>query len=128
MVVVEEITTSDIITVRPEATLLEAATKLLEYEVSGLPVTTEDGQLVGIISEYALLAIAYDPAARHHKVSQHMTADVLTVAVHEPIERVIDLLILHRIRRLPVIDNGKLVGLVARRDVLRKAVSTDALQ
>jgi CBS domain-containing protein len=113
------IMTSDIITVRPETSIEEAIELLLAQEISGLPVTDEEGHLVGVITEFALLAMAYDQRVKNHTVSQHMTSELITVDVDDPISRVADLCIVHRVRRVPVMKDGQLVGLIARRDVLR---------
>jgi CBS domain-containing protein len=52
-----------------------------------------------------------------------MTRELITVAPDDPVSRVADLCIVHRVRRLPVLQNGRLVGIIARRDVLRALVS-----
>jgi CBS domain-containing protein len=106
-------------TVRPEASVEEAIDLLLNKEISGLPVVDEDNCLVGVITEFALLAVAYDRRVKNHTVSQHMTRELVTVDVDDPISRVADLCIVHRVRRLPVMKDGQLVGVIARRDVLR---------
>ena len=95
---------------------------VLREQVSGLPVLDDDGRLVGVITEFALLAIAYDRRVKNHTVNQHMTRDLITVDVDDPVSRVADLCIVHRVRRVPVIQNGRLVGIIARRDVLRALV------
>jgi YD repeat-containing protein len=113
---------TDLVTVRPEATLEEAVRILLENRISGLPVTDADGRLVGVISEFALLAISYDSASRTQSVREHMTQDVISVAPDTPLRQLADTFILHRIRRLPVTDQGRLVGMVSRRELLRAAL------
>jgi len=55
-----------------------------------------------------------------------MTRDVISVSVDEPLSRVVDLCIVHRVRRVPVMDQGRLVGVIARRDVLRSLVRIPA--
>ena len=55
----------------------------------------------------------------HDAVSQHMTTDLLTVEASDPIRKVADLCVVHRVRRVPVMENGRLVGLISRCDVLR---------
>jgi CBS domain-containing protein len=120
------IMTPDLLTVRPEASIAEAIETLLSKEISGLPVVDESDRLVGVITEFALLAVAYDQRVKNHTVSQHMTRDVITVDVNDPLSRVADVCIVHRVRRVPVMQNGRLVGLIARRDVLRALVGTGA--
>ncbi len=120
------IMTADIVTVRPDASIESAIELLLGQQISGLPVIDDDGRLVGVITEFALLAIAYDHRVKNHTVSQHMTRDVITVDIDDPISRVADLCIVHRVRRVPVMKDGRLVGVIARRDVLRALVENSA--
>jgi CBS domain-containing protein len=120
------IMTSDLITVRPEASIEDAIELLLGQQISGLPVTDDDGRLVGVITEFALLAVTYDRRVKNHTVSQHMTREVITVDIDDPVSRVADLCIVHRVRRVPVMKDGRLVGVIARRDVLRALVESNA--
>jgi CBS domain-containing protein len=121
------IMTPHLVTVRPDASIEEAIELLLRDQISGLPVIDDDDNLVGIITEFALLAVAYDRRVKNHTVSQHMTRELITVEVDDPISRVADLCIVHRVRRVPVMSDGRLVGLIARRDVLRALVESPAL-
>jgi CBS domain-containing protein len=108
MLTAGEIMTSEIATIRPEASIQEAIELLLDRGISGLPVTDQDGQLVGVITEFALLAIAYDSNVQCQTVGQHMTREVITVQSSEPVNRVADLCIVHRVRRVPVMDGNRL--------------------
>ena len=121
------IMTPNLVTVRPDASIEEAIELLLKAQISGLPVIDDDDHLVGVITEFALLAVAYDRRVKNHTVSQHMTRELITVEVDDPISRVADLCIVHRVRRVPVMDHGRLVGVIARRDVLRALVESPAL-
>ena len=119
MLTAREIMTDGMVTIHPEASVQDAIELLLEQHISGLPVTDEKGYLVGVITEYALLAIIYDQEIGHQTVARHMTTDVLTVDIDDPINKAADLCIVHRVRRVPVMAEGRLVGLIARRDVLK---------
>jgi CBS domain-containing protein len=119
MLTAGEIMTPELVTVGPDSSIEEAIETLLSKEISGLPVVDDEGRLVGVITEFALLAVAYDQRVKNHTVSQHMTRDVITVEAKDPLSRVADVCIVHRVRRVPVMQNGRLVGLIARRDVLR---------
>lgn len=118
MITAEQIMSSRVITIHPHATLQEAIHLVLEHRVSGLPVVDDDQRLIGIITEFALLALAYDQELRQQAVEQHMTRDVLTVNAADGVNQLADLFIVHRVRRVPVLSDGRLVGLVSRRDVL----------
>lgn len=120
------IMTTDMVTIRPDASVDDAIEILLAQAISGLPVTDDDGHLIGVITEFALLALAYDQRVKNHTVSQHMTRELITVDLDDPISRVADIFIVHRVRRVPVMKNGRLVGLIARRDVLRALVESPA--
>lgn len=114
-----EIMSTNLSVIDQNCSVKEAIDTLLEKNISGLPVVDEFGHLVGIVTEFALLAIAYDSKVTSDTIADHMTTDVLSVEADEPVNKVADLCIVHRVRRVPVMDNGKLVGLISRRDVLK---------
>lgn len=126
MLTAEQIMTPHVITIGPKATIHEAIQMLLDKGISGLPVVEPDGSLVGILTEYALLAMAYDKGVTHQTVAQHMTREVISVDAKAPVNRVADQFIVNRVRRLPVIDEGRLVGLISRVDVLRALYLAEA--
>ena len=115
----EQIMTSNVVTIRPEALVKDAIELLLNCRISGLPVVDEAGTLVGMITEYALLAMAYDSQVTDQTVAEHMTRDVISVECDTPANGVADQFIVLRVRRLAVTHKGRLVGLVSRVDVLR---------
>ena len=119
MLAARAIMTSDVVTIHADASIKEAIELLIERQISGLPVVDDEGHLVGVLTEFALLAMVYDQDVQNHTVGQHMTTDLITVDLDDPVTRVADLCIVHRIRRVPVTKRGRLVGLIARRDVLR---------
>jgi len=121
------IMTPNLVTVRPEASIDEAIELMLREQISGLPVLDDDDRLIGVITEFALLAIAYDRRVKNHTVKQHMTRELITVDVNDPVSRVADLCIVHRVRRVPVIKDGRMVGVIARRDVLRALAESPEL-
>ena len=119
MLTASAIMTEKVVTISPESSIQEAIELLLSQGISGLPVVDSEGQLIGIVTEFALLAIAYDETVRNDTVAQHMTTDLFTVEASDPINKVADLCIAHRVRRVPVVSGGRLVGLISRRDVLK---------
>ena len=119
MLTAGEIMTDQLITVRPEDSIEDAIQLLLSEEISGMPVSDDKGHLVGVITEFALLGVVYDRQINNQTVEQHMTRELITVDISDPVSRIADLCIVHRVRRLPVMKHSKLVGVIARRDVLR---------
>jgi CBS domain-containing protein len=119
MLTAESIMTTNVVTITPDMAIKDAIELLLRLQISGLPVVDQQGRLVGVITEFAMLAMVYDQEVQSQSVGQHMTREVFTVEATDPISRIADLCIVHRVRRVPVMKNGKLVGVIARRDVLR---------
>lgn len=115
-----------VVSVRPDATVEEAIRTLLAHDVSGAPVLDEAGGLLGIISEFQLLEVVYDPNLKVAPVRDFMTKDVITVDETALLATVANLFIMHRIRRVPVVRDGQVVGVVSRRDLLRYIVETGA--
>ena len=145
--IVEDVMSTPVISVEPSATVAEAAKLMLADRISGLPVTKRDGTLVGMISEGDLLRRGElgttrkrpswleffvgpgklaDEYIRTHgrKVEQVMSTDPVTTRRDALLEVVVAAMSRHRIKRLPVLDNGKVVGIVARSDVLRALART----
>jgi CBS domain-containing protein len=118
MLTAESIMTTNVVTITPDMAIKDAIELLLRLQISGLPVVDNQGRLVGVITEFAMLAMVYDQEVQCQSVGQHMTREVFTVESTDPISRIADLCIVHRVRRLPVMRDGRLVGLIARRDVL----------
>lgn len=124
MLCAKDIMTSNVVTIGANSTVKEAIEILLNRKISGLPVVDDYGRLIGIVTEFALLAIAYDEEVRQDKVLKHMTTDLIMVEPEDSIRTVADMCIMHRVRRVPVVEHGRLVGLIARRDVLKGIFET----
>ncbi len=121
MFAANELMHSDIVTVPPETTVGAAIDILSSSGVSGLPVVDREKRVLGIITEFAMLAITYDPNVASDPVSRHMTKDVISVDADDRAQKIADLFVLHRIRRVLVQKDGKLVGVISRRDLLKAA-------
>jgi CBS domain-containing protein len=119
MLTAAAIMTGNPVTIHPDAPLKDAIEALLTHQITGLPVTDDDGYLAGIITEFALLAMAYDHDVRRQTVARHMTREVICADVNTPLNRVADLFILHRVRQMPVLRNERLAGMISRRSVLQ---------
>ncbi|HRE99986.1 MAG TPA: CBS domain-containing protein [Pirellulaceae bacterium] len=119
MLTAKDIMNPKVITIGPHATVGDAINSLLERRISGLPVVNERGDLVGVITEFALLAAAYDGKVRNDPVSKHMTKQVLSVDENASLQSIADTFIIHRVRRVPVLRQNHLIGQISRRDLLR---------
>ena len=141
-----DVMTANVITVSPETSVHELATLLGTHGISGVPVVEADGKLVGIVSEGDLLHraetsterrterrrsrwfdspalerdLARDYVKAHGRtVRDVMTRDVVTVAETAGLDEVADLLETRRVKRVPVVRDGKVVGIVSRANLVR---------
>ncbi|HLJ11402.1 MAG TPA: CBS domain-containing protein [Planctomycetaceae bacterium] len=122
MLTARDVMTTNVITISSAMTVEEAIHILLLNGISGAPVVDESGKVVGIISEFQLLVVVYNSDAKEESVADFMTKGVVSVGEEAPLTEVANKMVVHRIRRLPVVDRGNLVGLISRPDLLRYAI------
>jgi len=115
----KELMSSPVRTIRPETTIGEAQRILLRYRHSGLSVVDAEGQLVGIISRRDI-DIALHHGFSHAPVKGYMTTNLRTITPDTTLPEIEVLMVTYDIGRLPVLENGRLVGIVTRTDVLRE--------
>lgn len=115
----KEIMSRDPLVVHADDPALDAAVMIVGREISGLPVVGDDMHLVGIITEKDVLKllIEVDPDRR---VRDYMTTDVKSFDSSKSVVDICAHLFLHDIKRVPIVQDGKLVGIVSRRDVIRE--------
>lgn len=113
----------DLITFTPETDLFDAINALLEYRITGAPVIDAQGNLVGLLSEAdclkAILTLTYHEEEMGGKVGTYMSEEVYTINYDADIIKVAEEFIRNKRRRLPVVKDGKVIGQISRRDVLR---------
>jgi len=140
----KDIMTRDLITVSPETDITEAAKILLDKHINGLPVVDETGKLVGIICQSDLIALqkrvrlpsvftlldTFIPVRSQKsidkelekitatKVAQAMTTNPIVINSENTVEDIATLMVEKNLHTLPVLEGGKLVGVVGKEDVL----------
>ena len=135
--------TTDVITVGPEATIGEIAALLVHHRISAVPVVSDDNRVIGIVSQTDLghrsetgtekrrkwwleVFADADTKAREYikshglKAQDVMTRFIVSVSKTANLSEVAEVLDTHRIRQVPVMDDGKLVGMISRADLVRK--------
>jgi CBS domain-containing protein len=142
---VKEVMTRDVVAVTPETSLKDVARKLVELRISGMPVVGAEGSVVGVISEADVIAkerIEYedggaiarlihrpDPAQKAKLAAriagEAMTSPAITVEPYWTIPTVAQMMLDHGVNRLPVVQVGRLVGIVTRADLVRAFARTD---
>jgi CBS-domain-containing membrane protein len=142
----KDVMTRNVIAVGPEATVAEAAGLMVQHDVSALPVVEAHDRLVGIISEADLIrreeigtqaghpwwieamipaATRAEEFAKSHgrRVSEVMSEDVITATEDTPLARIAAILERHRIKRVPIVRDGRLVGIVSRANLIQALAS-----
>lgn len=141
-----DIMTAHPVTVRPQTSVMEAVQLMLQKQFSGLPVVDDQGTIVGIVTEGDLLRRSETGTQRRRprwieffigpgrlaseyahasgrKIEQVMTRTVLTIDEDTPLDEIVNIMERHRIKRLPVVRDGRVVGIVSRANLLRALAS-----
>ncbi len=119
MLKARDVMTKDVITISPDATLADAIELLVAKEISGMPVVDANGKVIGIISEKDILNFIFSGNLRNTKVKEAMSTNIISFTSDTDIDKISLCISENRIRRVPIIDEGKLVGIVSRRDIIR---------
>ena len=137
----QDIMTQYVISVSPEDTIETAVQRMIDERISGLPVIDSSGRLVGMVTEGDFLRRAETETERRRprwleillgpgkmaaeyvhthgrKVSEIMTPDPLTVTEDTPLEELVGIMEKRQVKRLPVLRDGKVVGIVSRRNLV----------
>ena len=117
---VRDVMTPDVAVVPVGESLKDVARLLVEQKISGVPVVDAEGDVLGVVSETDLLA----PFG--HVAGEAMTSPAVTIAPARPLAVAADLMVERGINRLPVVDAGKLVGILTRADLVRAFARSDA--
>ena len=141
-----DVMTKSVVTVRPETTVREIARRLIERNVSAVPVVDVEERVVGIVSEGDLMRRPESETERQPSwwlhlfagaeewaqqyVKSHglaaadvMTRGVITASEETPVEEIATLLEKHRIKRVPIVRDGRLVGIVSRANLLHGLIA-----
>lgn len=144
----KDIMVTEVVTVKKDDTVEDVIKLLIQHNISGLPVVDEEGRVTGIVTEGDLI---YRSKKLHipayftildgyiflestksleeemkkiaaYRVEDMMTQEVITVGEEESVEEIATTMIRKKINRLPVVRDGKLVGIVSRRDIIKAYV------
>ncbi len=115
----KDIMNANIITVDPDDPVEHVMGQMIQRGISGLPVVDMSGQLVGIITEFDLLDLVWDPNTGKNKAYHYMTRDVRTVDVDDEFADVAEMFRMLSVRRLLVMQGERVAGVISRRDLIR---------
>lgn len=148
MLVAADVMTTDVISVSPETLVQDVAKLLYKHRINGLPVVDDEERVIGIVSEGDLIrhveaigeqrrswwlalfsdetALARDYAKIHGRTARDvMTPKVIAVDEATPVAEIAMLLERHRIKRVPVLSEGKLIGIVTRSNLIQALATAD---
>ncbi len=144
----EDIMTKKVIVVQPETEIVQAARLLLEHHINGLPVVDQDGRLEGMICQddlvtqqkkiplpsYFIILDSLIPLSSQKDVekalkkmaaitvAEAMSTDPITVGPDTELEEIATLMVKHNIHTVPVLDQGRLVGIIGKEDILKTLI------
>ena len=115
---------NDVWSVPPSATVLQALKYMAEKDIGALLVV-EDDQIMGVISERDFVRSIADTESclLDARVRDYMTKDVISVTLRESVEDCMQIMTAERIRHLPAVDNGRLMGMISIGDVMKELLN-----
>jgi len=120
------IMTRPVISAKENASARDVALQLMTGLFSGMPVTNDEGKVVGVITEMDLLKAVQDGKELVRTTAKDiMTPDAVTARVDATVEEFITIMEEFHIIRLPIVKDGKLVGIVSRSDILRSLIEPE---
>jgi CBS domain-containing protein len=126
MVKAKDVMSTKVTTVDEYANVMEVIKLLVEHNVTGLPVVDDSGRLLGMVTEKdILILLLYDPDVKSKTVTDLMTTEITHFDEDENLMKIFESLVQSNFRRVPILSEGRLVGIVSRRDII-KFLSTKA--
>jgi len=119
---VKDFMAKKLVVFKPNTDIYVAIDELVQKEISGAPVVDDDGKLIGIISQKDCLRVLANGVFHNNPagtVDHYMTEAVMSIGSDMDMFTVADLFLNNVYRRIPVVDNGVVVGQISRRDVLK---------
>ena len=115
-----DIMTTNVITAKKDMVLTDVIALLLRWHISAMPVVDDEDKMVGIVSEIDLVNLTFDGNAADTTVEEVMITDVVYFNPNTQLADLVQTFSKKHLRRVPIIDEGKIVGIVSRRDILRE--------
>jgi len=115
---VKDVMNANVVVAKAEATIREASEVMNKYKIGSL-VVMKDDVIAGIVTEHNVLeSVAAGQNPDETKIGEVMSPEVVTVAPDSTIEQAVDLMVQHKIKKLPVVEGDKLKGIVTASDII----------
>jgi len=126
---VRDLMTADVRCASPDATLSEIAAQMKRLNVGAIPICNSDGQLIGIITDrdIAVECVAAGLNPQEYRAREFMTAEPITISPDAPIGEALRIMGHEQVHRLPVVEDGHLVGILSASDLAVKFSDNHAI-
>lgn len=111
--------TRNVITINKDLPVVDAIKLLVEKGISGLPVVSDDMNLLGVVSEKDLLNLVFASNLEGITVEEFMTSEVTSFSEDADLLTICECLMQNNFKRVPILKDGKLTGIVSRRDLIK---------
>jgi CBS domain-containing protein len=119
MICARDVMSRSVATIREDANVVDIIRHLVENRVTGLPVVSEDRRLLGIVTEKDILEILlHDKDVREKTAKDVMTTEITCFDENEDLMKIFKCLVESNFRRVPILSDGKLVGIISRADII----------
>ena len=119
MVRAKDVMSNRVMTVKPDSRVVDVIRLLAEHKVTGAPVVSDDMHLLGMVTEKdILMMLLYDKNIKTKTVADLMTKEVISFTEEDDLMEIFKILVENNFRRVPILSNGTLTGIVSRRDII----------
>jgi CBS domain-containing protein len=115
----KDIMSTDVVYVHPDTPVARVVELLIENDITGVPVVDPSGRLVGIVTEKDLIGVLFGQETPAGTARDYMTEDVMNFDENDDIIAICECLVHNHLRRVPILAEGKLVGIISRRDLIK---------
>lgn len=115
-----DIMTPTVIAAKADMAVSDIVRLLLRWHISGVPIVDDEGKLTGIITEHDVVNFMISGQAASATAGEIMTKEVETYTPDMPVAEIVTHFASRRIRRIPVVESGKVIGIISRRDIIRE--------
>ena len=122
---VKDLMTSNVLYARPDTSLEEIAQYMKQHDVGSIPECNENGEAIGIVTDRDIVLRAISSGAQNMTAGDVMSSNLVYASSNTNAHEAASLMAKNQIRRLPIVDNNRLVGMLAMADIARKNIYVD---
>ena len=119
MISAKDVMSPDVMTIREDTKMKDIIRLLVQHRITGLPVVSEDDRLLGMVTEKDILKILYERKSNVKSARDLMTTNIASFDENANLMEVFKALVENNYRRVPILSEGKLAGIISRADIIR---------